>query len=299
MPSPESPEVFRRWRPLIEEALASLLPPEDEPSGLGKAMRYSMMAGGKRIRPILAIAAYEAAGGVEPSRILEPVCALEMFHTYSLIHDDLPAMDDDDLRRGVPTSHRVFGEAMAILAGDALQSLGAELLAGTPSGDSWTDRRNEVCRTVFGAIGWAGMAGGQALDLEAEGRAGITLEEILRIHSMKTGRMLEASLETGAILAGATPEGREAIRAFGRGLGLAFQIVDDVLDVTSTTGELGKTAGKDLRQGKATFPSFWGVEGSRREAGRLLEQALDALDVFGDRAGDLAALARFVVERDH
>ncbi len=297
MPGP--PEFLGRWKPAVEDAVLRLLPPEDEASGLGKAMRYSLMAGGKRIRPILAVAAFEACGGGDGTLILEPASALEMFHTYSLIHDDLPAMDNDDLRRGRPTNHKVFGEAMAILAGDALQSLGAEILAGKPEGEEWSSRRNEVCRTVFDALGWAGMAGGQALDLNAENQADITLDSILRIHRMKTGRILEASLETGAILASADAGQREAILGYGRALGLAFQVVDDILDITATTAELGKTAGKDEKQGKATFPAFWGIEGSRKEAQRLLAEALESLRIFGDGGRDLEALARYVVERGH
>lgn len=275
-----------------------LLPPEDEPSGLGRAMRYSLMAGGKRVRPILALASFEACGGKAPESALEPACALEMFHTYSLIHDDLPAMDDDDLRRGRPTSHKVFGEAMAILAGDALQTLGAEILSIYPKGPEFTQRRGEVCRTVFQALGWAGMAGGQALDLKAEGREDLGLDDLLAIHRRKTGALLTASLLTGGILAGASPNRLDDLRAYGENLGLAFQVVDDILDVTSTVQDLGKTVGKDPEQGKLTFPALWGIEGAKNEAKRLLDGALRAIQPLGESGRDLGDLATFVVHRD-
>jgi geranylgeranyl pyrophosphate synthase len=261
-------------------------------------MRYSLMAGGKRIRPTLALTAFDACGGNIPELALEPACALEMFHTYSLIHDDLPAMDDDDLRRGRPTSHKFFGEATAILAGDALQTLGAEVLATYPEGSRFAARRGEVCRVVFRALGWDGMAGGQALDLASEGKAGVDLERLLAIHRRKTGALLEASLLVGGILAGAGIRQREALRAYGAHLGLAFQVVDDILDVTASTEALGKTAGKDTEQGKVTFPALWGLDGARDEADRLLSAALEALKPFGSRGSDLAELARFVVARD-
>lgn len=293
----DTPEILRRWKAPIEACLERLLPPGDEPSGLGRAMRYSLMAGGKRIRPALALAAYEACKGEDSRLALEPACALEMFHTYSLIHDDLPAMDDDDLRRGIPTSHKVYGEAVAILAGDALQTLGAEVLATYPEGNRFAARRGEVSRLVFRALGWNGMAGGQALDLSSEGDVQIGLEGLLEIHRRKTGALLEVSLLVGAVLAGAGKKRMAALRAYGENLGLAFQVVDDILDVTASTEVLGKTAGKDPRQGKATFPALWGLEGSRVEARRLLDGALESLAPFKERARDLRELAVFVVDR--
>jgi geranylgeranyl diphosphate synthase, type II len=294
----EIPPVLLRWKGPVELCLGRLLPPDDETSGLAAAMRYSLLAGGKRIRPVLALAAYDACGGEDPTLALEPACALEMFHTYSLIHDDLPAMDDDDLRRGRPTNHKVFGEAVAILAGDALQTLGAEVLSRFPEGDSWAVRRGRVSLIVFRALGWDGMAGGQALDLSAEGRTGLALEDLLAIHRRKTGALLVASLLTGAVLAGADRAAEEALTAYGENLGLAFQVVDDILDVTASTQDLGKTAGKDPEQGKATFPALWGLDGARREADRLLAASLEALQPFGNLGGDLARLAEYVVSRD-
>jgi len=295
--SPSPPEFLDRWKPEVERALDRLLPPEDEPSGLGAAMRYSVLAGGKRIRPILVLSAYEACGGTDMRVVLEPACALEMFHTYSLVHDDLPAMDDDGLRRGKPTNHVVYGDAMAILAGDALQTLGSEILASRPPGREWAERRSAACREIFDALGWAGMAGGQALDLKGPENDAHRIEDILQIHRMKTGRFLEAALQIGAIFAGAPAAGRRGLAAYGRAVGLAFQVVDDILDVTATTQALGKTAGKDPLQGKATFPAFWGLEGSRLEAERLCREATEALDSLEGDSGDLRALARYIVER--
>jgi geranylgeranyl diphosphate synthase type II len=292
------PAILHRWRGPVESCLRRLLPPDNEPSGLAAAMSYSLLAGGKRIRPVLTLAAFETCGGKDPALALEPACALEIFHTYSLIHDDLPAMDDDDLRRGRPTNHKVFGEAVAILAGDALQTLGAEVLSRFPEGDSYAVRRGRVMLLVFRALGWDGMAGGQALDLKAEGRGEVPLEDLLAIHRRKTGALLVASLLTGAVLAGADRVQEESLVAYGENLGLAFQVVDDILDVTASTADLGKTAGKDPEQGKATFPALWGLEGARGEAGRLLKAAIEALRPFGRCGEDLAQLAEYVVNRD-
>ncbi len=293
------PEVFGRWTPRVEEALDRVLPPPSrEPRVLHEAMRYSVMAGGKRIRPILALAAYEACGGTDGQGVLPAAAGLELIHTYSLIHDDLPAMDDDSLRRGKPTSHVVFGEAVAILAGDALQTLGASLLVSEPRGARMASRRVRAAREVLGAIGSEGMAGGQAMDL-AETGAGASADKntLLAIHTLKTGRFLEACLQAGAIWAGAPASARKALRRYGAAVGLAFQIVDDILDLTRSHEELGKTPGKDSAQGKATFPALWGLKEARREADRLLSEALRSVADLGPASQDLRELAHFVVHR--
>ncbi|MGC8762548.1 MAG: polyprenyl synthetase family protein [Acidobacteriota bacterium] len=294
-----SPPVLDRWKGPIEETLEHLLPsPEVEPAELHAAMRHSVLAGGKRLRPVLALAAYEACGGRETAAVLPAACALELLHTYSLIHDDLPAMDDDTLRRGRPTCHVVFGEATAILAGDALQTLGAYLLAAEPRGARWAARRNRVSREVLYALGTAGMAGGQALDLNLTGKGEAVDAPLLeRLHRMKTGRFLEACLLAGAYWAGAPAAQRRALKRYGEALGLAFQVVDDILDTTGTDASLGKTAGKDAAQKKATFVALWGLDGARRAARDLLSHALRALDGFGPECQDLRELARFVVGR--
>ncbi len=291
--------AFEKWVPKIEGALGEVLPTvSDEPSKLHEAMRYSIFAGGKRIRPVLAMAAYEACGGKEPEAVLPAATALELLHTYSLIHDDLPAMDNDDLRRGKPTSHVVFGEALAILAGDALLTLGAELLMTRPKGAAYLAKRSKVSRVVFKALGTHGMAGGQALDLEAEGSEQVKADDLARIHRMKTGAFLEACLLSGGIWAGARAETLAALKRYGAAVGMAFQVVDDILDATQTKETIGKTPGKDEKSGKATFVKAWGVAGARRHADRLLSDALRALSPIGERSLALRELAHFVVDRD-
>lgn len=294
-----TPAALGRWAPAVERTLEALLPhPDREPARLHQAMRYSVLAGGKRLRPVLALAAYTACGGRDPELILPAASALELFHTYSLIHDDLPAMDDDALRRGRPTNHVVFGEATAILAGDALQTLGGYLLATYPSGARWAARRNRASRIVLDALGSEGMVGGQVLDLELTGSGALADSgSLLRIHRLKTGRFLEACLAVGAVWAGAKAAARKALDEYGRALGLAFQIVDDILDVTASAEELGKTPGKDAAQAKATFPAVWGLDASRREARRLLSEALRAVAELGSSSQELRELAHFVVNR--
>lgn len=293
------PAILQRWSPRVEETLDRVLPPASrEPRVLHEAMRYSVMAGGKRIRPILALAAYEACGGRDADSVLPAAAGLELIHTYSLIHDDLPAMDDDTLRRGKPTNHVVFGEAVAILAGDALQTLGASLLVCEPRGARLAARRVRAAREVFRAVGSEGMAGGQALDLAETGSGGAADKDILlTIHTLKTGRFLEACLQVGAIWAGAPVAARRALGRYGSAVGLAFQIVDDILDLTQTHESLGKTPGKDSAQGKATFPALWGLKESRREADRLLSEALRAVAELGPASQDLRELAHFIVHR--
>ena len=279
----------------VDAALDRWTPPETEdPSVIHKAMRYSLFAGGKRIRPLLATAAAEAVSDA-PAGIENAACALEMIHTYSLIHDDLPALDNDDLRRGRPTSHKVFGEAMAILAGDALLTLAFEVLAKLPGVSA--ERRIELVRelaTASGTVG--GMIGGQVNDIEGEGKhpTAVLLESI---HRAKTGALLRASVRFGAIYAGADAAQLAALSDFGTHFGLAFQIVDDVLDVEQSSEALGKTAGKDAAQHKITFPAVYGIERSKEMAEEERLAAHLALQPFGDAAERLRELADLVVRR--
>jgi geranylgeranyl diphosphate synthase type II len=283
-------------RALVDGALERWLPTEDAPPAtIHRAMRYSVLAGGKRLRPILVIAGAETVGA-HAETVLPTACALELIHTYSLIHDDLPAMDDDDYRRGRPTNHKVFGEAIAILAGDALLTLAFKLIA-----DNVAHVRDgrvicDVVAEVATAAGTAGMVGGQVVDIESEGRT-VTAETLDYIHLHKTAALIRASLRAGAMLGGARPGALEAISAAGRSLGLAFQIVDDILDVEGNLAELGKTAGSDQRKGKATYPALYGLEASRRRARALIEETKAALANLGPRAEPIAALADFVLER--
>jgi geranylgeranyl diphosphate synthase type II len=280
-------------RELVDQALVRLLPPEDSaPPSVHRAMRYSVMAGGKRLRPILVIAGAEAVGGGAEA-VMPTACALEMIHTYSLIHDDLPAMDDDDYRRGRLTNHKVFGEAIAILAGDALLTLAFELIARS-AGDPRVIC--EVVASVAEAAGTRGMVGGQVVDIESEGK-GVGGETLEYIHRHKTAALIRVSLCAGASLAGATPAQTAAIRTAGDDLGLAFQIVDDILDVEGNLAELGKTAGSDERKKKVTYPALYGLDVSRAKARELMEHALAALAPLGPPAEPIRALAAFIVER--
>jgi geranylgeranyl pyrophosphate synthase len=288
----------------VDDALLRVLPPEGaSPADLVSAMRYSTLAGGKRLRPILCLAAAEACGdgGLPPrGEMAEAASALELVHTYSLVHDDLPCMDDDTLRRGKPTCHVVFGEATALLAGDALQTLAFEVLATRPRGDAFAPRRAAAVGVLAEAIGVAGMAGGQALDLAAEGKArDANAQELLReIHARKTGRLLRGSVVLGAILSGAPPERCAAVARYGEEIGLLFQIADDLLDVTSTASVLGKTAGKDVAQEKLTYPALFGIDGALAERDRALESALAAARGVEGGGGRLAALAEFAATRE-
>ncbi len=278
----------------IDHTLDRLVPPESTPpETIHKAMRYSLFAGGKRIRPLLCLAAAEAVADFTPG-IDEVASSLELIHTYSLIHDDLPALDNDDLRRGRPTCHKVFGEAMAILAGDSLLTLAFEVLANAPGDDS---RRaclvGELAR-ASGTVG--GMIAGQVLDIESEG-AEPSASLLASIHHAKTGALLRASLRLGAIQSGASDAQLEALSSFGSHVGLAFQIVDDLLDVEASTSSLGKTAGKDAAQGKVTFPAVYGIERSHEMAEEERLEAHLALRPFDERAGRLRELADFIVRR--
>ncbi|MBA3975253.1 MAG: polyprenyl synthetase [Candidatus Solibacter sp.] len=274
----------------VGESLDGLVPPETQPpETIHKAMRYSLFAGGKRVRPVLCIEAARAVGGGEPDGIMDVACALEMIHTYSLIHDDLPALDNDDLRRGRPTSHKVFGEAMAILAGDALLTHAFVVLGGL--GDA---RLVSELATASGTVG--GMIAGQVHDIEGE-RQPATAELLERIHRAKTGALLRASVRMGAIHAGADEEELDALSRYGEHVGLAFQIVDDLLDVLQTSEQLGKTAGKDAAQQKITFPAVHGIEASRRMAEQERVAAHACLEGFGANAGRLHELADLIVDR--
>ncbi len=288
-------EILTKGRALTDEALERLLPPAAEhPSSIHQAMRHSVFAGGKRLRPILCIEAARMIGNRLPRGIEELGAALEMLHTYSLIHDDLPALDNDDLRRGRPTCHKAFGEATAILAGDALQTYAYEVLSKLACPP---EARVNIIREIAHATGTVdGMIGGQVMDLEAEHKKpdAAMLEYI---HRSKTGALITASVVSGGIYAGATESEVAKLRMFGCKAGLAFQIADDVLDVTQSSEQLGKTAGKDTAAEKATYPSLFGVEASEKKAEALVNTACAELDAFGERAETLKWLARFLVER--
>jgi geranylgeranyl diphosphate synthase type II len=298
-PSPLA-EYVEDARRQVDAALAGYLPAVDDdpaaacPARLAAAMRYSVLGGGKRLRPVLALMAAEACGG-DRAAALAAACALELVHAYSLIHDDLPAMDDDDLRRGRPTCHKAFDEATAILAGDALLTLAFELLARHVRP---TAAAADCARALAEAAGAAGMVGGQMADLQSEGRRDGTLAALEAIHRRKTGALLRAAVRIGALVAGADPARLDALEHYGRAVGLAFQIVDDVLDVQGDEAKLGKRVGKDSGLGKWTYPGLLGVEGSRRRAGQLADEAVAALAPLGERGARLRALALDLVERD-
>jgi farnesyl diphosphate synthase len=280
-------------------ALAALFPASpDEGDTLVQAMRYAVLGGGKRLRPLLVYAAGHAVGGAYEA-LDAPACAVELIHAYSLVHDDLPAMDDDALRRGQPTCHVAFGEAMAILAGDALQALAFELLAA--DGHMHVDDavRVRMLRTLGTACGAQGMAGGQAVDLNATG-VRLDVSALERMHEMKTGALIRASVQLGALAGGCTGEATlQALDRYARAVGLAFQVRDDILDVEADTEVLGKTAGKDAAQAKSTFPALLGIDASRERLLALVDEALEAVAFLGQPADLLVRLARFTAERAH
>lgn len=288
-------EALERGKKIVDVALERLLPSASvRPASIHQAMRHSVFAGGKRLRPILCMEAGRMVAGSLPSGIEELGAALEMLHTYSLIHDDLPALDNDDLRRGRPTCHKVYGEAIAILAGDALQTQAYEVLALLQcSADSRVRIIEEIARGT-GTIN--GMIGGQVVDLEAE-RSKPDLETVEYIHRAKTAALIAASIVSGGLYGGANGKQVADLKAFGQSIGLAFQIVDDVLDVTQTSEQLGKTAGKDSEAEKATYPALFGVEQSLARADALVESALASLADFGVPAETLNSLARYLVQR--
>ena len=282
---------------LVDTALDRWLPKIDVlPPRLHQAMRYSIFAGGKRLRPVLVIAACEAVGG-SPERGLPAACAIEMIHTYSLIHDDLPAMDDDDFRRGRPTNHKVFGEANAILAGDALLTEAFRLLA-----DAEANRGVEptvalrIIETVARCAGSQGMVGGQVVDMEAEGRP-VDFATLQYIHTRKTGALFLASIQVGAWLGGGSDEQVAALTRYGEPAGLAFQIADDILDIVGDQQEIGKDVGSDQARGKATYPALLGLSEARRRANELRDLAITALEPLGENAEPLRAIARYIVDR--
>jgi geranylgeranyl diphosphate synthase type II len=293
--------LLERERKAVEAALRRLFPAAGEwPDRFWRAMEYAVFAGGKRIRPALARIAHRAAGG-NPDDIIEAACGLELIHTYSLVHDDLPALDDDVLRRGQPTVHVAFDEATAILVGDALLTEGLLLLARHPKGEAWAARRADAVATVAEAISARGMVGGQVEDLEATGhleRDSDDLEARLdRIHRHKTGCLLRASVELGAILAGVGAPDREAFADFGENLGLAFQVADDILDATADAEDLGKSPGKDEAAGKLTYVTLFGLDQARRRLDELEEQLIEKAEILEGPDGELGALARFVCRR--
>lgn len=283
-------------RELIDAALNQVLPSDEAGGDILKAMRYSLFAGGKRVRPILCLAGCEAAGGrLEDAMFC--ACALEMVHTYSLVHDDLPAMDDDDFRRGVPTNHKVFGEGMAVLAGDGLLTQAMVLLTDPKHVDGLDPKRVlRAAQAVMYAVGYEGMVGGQAADLAAE-QAEPDLAQVQFIHAMKTGALLTASVQSGAILGGASEETETALMRYGRRIGLAFQIADDLLDITGSSEELGKQVGMDEARGKMTYPGVAGPAAAKETGFRLVDEAVDLIADLGPKAEPLALIARYIMER--
>lgn len=288
-------QTLEEGQTLTDNALERLLPAATQrPASIHQAMRHSVFAGGKRLRPILCMEAGRMVAGSLPAGIEELGAALEMLHTYSLIHDDLPALDNDDLRRGRPTCHKVYGEAIAILAGDALQTHAYEVLSRLRCPANYRVRIIEEIAHGTGTID--GMIGGQVVDLESE-HSKPDLAVLEYIHRSKTAALIGASVVSGGLYAGGHDKDIGELRSFGLSIGLAFQIVDDVLDVTQTSEQLGKTAGKDMAAEKATYPALFGVDESLKKAGTLVESALASLDSFGSRADVLKDLARFLVER--
>ena len=283
-------------RTKVDEALNTYLPGVDVlPRSLHQAMRYSVFAGGKRIRPILMMAACQAVGS-DTERVLPAACAMEMIHTYSLIHDDLPAMDDDDLRRGRPTCHKTFGEALAILAGDALQTEAFLLLSKPPAQDVSPDTCRRILHLIARSAGSMGMVGGQVVDMESESRD-IDMPTLEYIHTRKTGGLILASVQSGALLGGADQVAFHALTRYAEAAGLAFQIADDILDIAGDQALLGKEVGSDVARGKATYPALLGLSASRERAGELRDIAIASLAGFDDRADPLREIASYIVGR--
>ncbi|MEL6786913.1 MAG: geranylgeranyl diphosphate synthase CrtE [Cyanobacteria bacterium J06607_15] len=298
---PETPTVFdlnsylQQQKILVEQALDQSIKIA-RPEKIYEAMRYSLLAGGKRLRPILCLATCELMGGT-PAMAMPTACALEMIHTMSLIHDDLPAMDNDDFRRGKPTNHKVYGDDIAILAGDGLLAYAFEFMA-TQTKNVKPENIIRVVAALGRTVGAAGLVGGQVLDLESEGKTDITAETLSFIHTHKTGALLETSVVSGAILADADEQDIQRLSNYAKNIGLAFQIIDDILDITATDEQLGKTAGKDLQAQKATYPSLWGLEKSQHKAQELIDSAIAQLSGYGEKAEPLRAIASFIVTRD-
>ncbi|MFB3925953.1 MAG: polyprenyl synthetase family protein [Syntrophales bacterium] len=290
-------QYFGERKKIVDEALDRYLPGESNfPQIIFKAVRYSLFAGGKRIRPILCMAAAEAVGGTLEG-VLPVACALELIHTYSLIHDDLPSMDNDDYRRGKPTSHKVFGEAIAVLAGDALLTEAFYLMTKKESAVNVPpSARLEVIHDITKAAGFFGMVGGQVVDVSCQGKE-VDLDTLHYIHSHKTGAMIFVSVKSGAVLSGASGRELQALSEYGRDIGLAFQIADDILDIEGNWELLGKETGVDESRGKITFPALIGLEKSRRRARDLVEKAVSAISFFDSKAEPLRRIAEFIIER--
>lgn len=287
---------LQEQREKVEKALALILPePEGPAADVVKAMKYSLFAGGKRLRPILCIAGAEALGE-DGSHVMPVACALEMIHTYSLIHDDLPAMDNDDMRRGKPTNHKVFGEAEAILAGDGLLTEAFRVMAQIPLGKIRPEALLRVICLVAQASGYQGMVGGQVTDIQSE-RKTVEPATVEFIHSHKTGALIAASVTSGAILGAASETQVDAINAYGRGIGLAFQISDDILDVEGDSEKMGKGVGGDARKKKVTYPSVHGLGTSKRIQEQTIDQAIHSLEAFDSKADPLRAIATYIIER--
>ena len=291
-------ERLADYQARVEAALDLWLPPVTEiPESLNEAIRYSVFGGGKRVRPVLVYASGEAFN-VEPAALDGCACAVEMIHTYSLIHDDLPAMDDDNLRRGRLTCHKAYNEAAAILAGDSLQALAFQVLAQDPGISVPAEQRLRMIDILAKASGPGGMTGGQTIDLEAEDKA-LNLEQLQTMHSRKTGALIRASVELGALCSDQVDEEQfHKVSRYADCIGLAFQIHDDVLDIVSDTETLGKPQGSDMEKNKATYPNLLGLEGAKQAAQELLEDALNCLSDFGDEAGKLRQIANYIVERN-
>jgi len=282
---------------VVNDTLAQMLQDSQPDETISKAMKYSLMAGGKRIRPVLCLAASEAVGG-RPKDAMQAACALEMVHTYSLIHDDLPAMDDDELRRGKPTCHVAFGEATAILAGDALLTMAFEILASFPfeNGDQ-AGKWLQVMRIIASAAGSRGMIQGQMQDIAAEGRQ-LNVDDLEFMHRLKTGALIEASLQCGALLAEASKAQQGFLKTYARNIGLAFQVADDILNVEGNPALMGKAVGTDRLNEKNTYPTLLGLDASKQFAQKLIRQALQALETFDNKAEPLRALATYIIERN-
>lgn len=289
-------DYLKARQQICEAALDKSLPMQ-YPEKIYEAMRYSLLAGGKRLRPILCIATCEMTGGTI-DMAMPTACALEMVHTMSLIHDDLPAMDNDDYRRGKLTNHKVYGEDIAILAGDGLLAYAFEFIVENTQNVAPSLILKVVSR-IGRAVGAAGLVGGQVVDLESEGKTDTTLETLNFIHNHKTAALLEACVVCGGILAGANTEEVQRLSRYSQNIGLAFQIIDDILDITATQEQLGKTAGKDLKAQKVTYPSLWGIEESRKKAEQLIQDACAELQPYGEKAQPLVALAHFITNRNH
>lgn len=294
----ELDEYLKRKRVEIDKALDDCLPKEEEfPQRLHKAMRYSVFAGGKRIRPILVVASSEAVGG-DSNRAIPIACGVELIHTYSLIHDDLPAMDDDELRRGRPTCHKVFDEATAILAGDALLTLAFDMMVKTPVRDKEeATLLLKAIHEIAMAAGSTGMVGGQEVDIETQGEVDMAFPLLEYIHIHKTGALILACIRAGTILAGAGSSELETLTRYGEAIGLAFQIADDILDVEGSEEALGKTVGGDARKGKVTYPALLGLEESRKRARELVDRAISSIEGLDGRADPLRGIARYIIER--